>query len=117
MPEDGGGTGQCSTAGSRSRSALRKAARSLSVAAVLSIKAIWNFTDASDSSHASRRNKPTKDGRSSSSIARVTCCLTKASQGLNGSGSVDVGLVFNEVLDKFGPSRPAIDPPAQLGVD
>ena len=30
---------------------------------------------------------------------------------------MDVGLVFNEVLDKFGTSRPAVDPPAQLGVD
>jgi len=49
---DGGGTGRCSTAGSRSRSALRKAVRSFSVAAVFSINRTWNSTCASDSSHA-----------------------------------------------------------------
>ena len=82
-----------------------------------SINPTWNFTHASDSIHASRRNPPTKDVRSPSFTARTTCCMTKACQGPAGSALVNVELVRDEVLDKCGTSRPAIDPPSQLGVE
>ena len=96
---------------------LKESCAIVQATAVLSINRTWNFTCASDSSHASRRNPSTKDVRSPSCSAPSICCLTKACQGLPGSGFVDVGLVLDEVLDKCGTSRPAIDPPAQLGVE
>ena len=51
-----------------------------------SINPTWNFTHASASIHASRRNPSTKDVRSPSFIARTTCRMTKACQGPAGIG-------------------------------
>ncbi len=59
----------------------------------------------------------TKDVRSPSSSARIDLLLDKSLPGPDWIGVVDVGLVLDEVLDKCGTSRPAIDPPAQLGVE
>ena len=43
--------------------------------------------------------------------------LDKSLPGPGGIGVVNVGLVRDEVLDKCGTSRPAIDPPSQFGVE
>ena len=50
-------------------------------------------------------------------IALHDVLLDKSLPGPDRIGVVDVGLVRDEVLDKCGTSRPAIDPPAQLGVE
>src|SRR6266567_2036795 len=110
---EGGGAGLWSKAGSRSRNALRKAARSFNAAAVSSIKRTWNFTHASDSIHDSRRNRSTKDVRSPSCIARTTCCSTKACQGLNGSRSWTSGLLSMKYwINAEHPGPPSIRLPS-----
>ena len=65
----------------------------------------------------SRRNPSTKDVRSPSSHRAIDLLLDKSLPGPERIGVVDVGLVRDEVLDKCGTSRPAIDPPSQFGVE
>ena len=77
----------------------------------------WNFTHASDSNHASRRNQADKGCQVAIVHRAHDLLLDKSLPGPEWIGVVDVGLVLDEVLDKSRTSRPAIDPPAQFGVE
>src|SRR5262249_50876588 len=114
---DGGGTGQCSTAGSRSRSALRKAARLLKATAVPSINLTWNFTGAVCNQQGPPPQSVDKGCQIAIEYLLRDLLRDKSLPGPEWIGVVHVGLVRDEVLDKCGPSRPAIDPSSHFVIE